>query len=283
MATKSDYYETLGVSKGASAQEIKSAYRKQALAWHPDRHKEDKQEAEKRFKEINEAYQILSDAQKRSAYDQFGRQAFTPGGGFQGAPGFGGAGPFSQSGRYRPFSYTYTSYGGNGGNPFASFDFGDPFEIFEQFFGGASPFRQARSVPRYSITVEFMEALKGVTKEVEVGGKRRKIKIPAGVDDGSRINFGDFILSIDVKPHETFQRDGDDIYVRVAVPYSLAVLGGLIDVPTIDGEAKIRIRPGTLSGVMIRLRGKGVFRLRGSGRGDEYVRINILVPDKISR
>ena len=128
-----------------------------------------------------------------------------------------------------------------------------------------------------------MEALKGVTKEVEVGGKRRKIKIPAGVDDGSRINFGDFILSIDVKPHETFQRDGDDIYVRVAVPYSLAVLGGLIDVPTIDGEAKIRIRPGTLSGTMIRLRGKGVPRLRGGGWGDEYVRLNILVPDKVSR
>src|SRR3972149_8576746 len=95
MSAKSDYYEILGVAKGASAQEIKSAYRKQALAWHPDRHKEDKIGAETRFKEINEAYQILSNPQKRSAYDQFGHQAFAPGGGFRGAPGFGGAGPFS--------------------------------------------------------------------------------------------------------------------------------------------------------------------------------------------
>jgi DnaJ-class molecular chaperone len=283
MSAKSDYYEVLGVSKNASAQEIKSAYRKQALEWHPDRHKEDKAQAERRFKEINEAYQILSDPQKRSAYDQFGHQAFAPGGGFGRAGGFAGAGPFSQTGRYGPFTYTYTSYGGNGGNPFASFDFGDPFEIFEQFFGGGNPFRQARSVPRYSISVDFMEAIKGVTKEVEVGGKKRKIKIPAGVNDGSRINFGDFILSIDVKPHDTFQRDGDDIYVRVQIPYSLAVLGGLIEVPTLDGDTKIRIRPGTQSGIMIRLRGKGVPRLRGSGRGDQYVRINIEVPDGLTR
>jgi DnaJ-class molecular chaperone len=283
MSAKSDYYEILGVSKNASAQEIKTAYRKQALSWHPDRHKEDKKEAETRFKEINEAYQILSDPQKRSAYDQFGHQAFAPGGGFRGAPGFGGTGPFSQTGRYGPFTYTYSSYGGNGGNPFASFDFGDPFEIFEQFFGGASPFRQARSVPRYSIAVDFMDAVKGVTREVEVGGKKRKIKIPAGVDDGSRINFGDFILSVDVKPHEIFQRDGADIYVKVAIPYSLAVLGGFINVPTIEGNTKIRIRPGTQSGVMIRLKGKGAPHLRGNGRGDEYVRLNISVPEKLNR
>ena len=283
MSAKSDYYEVLGVSKSASAQEIKSAYRKQALAWHPDRHKDDKAGAEKRFKEINEAYQILSDPQKRSAYDQFGHQAFSPGGGFREAPGFGGAGPFSQTGRYGPFTYTYTSQGGNGGNPFVGFDFGDPFEIFEQFFGGGNPFRQARSVPRYSIAVDFMDALKGVAKEVEVGGKKRKIKIPPGVDDGSRINFGDFILSIDIKPHEIFQRDGDDIHVKVAVPYSLAVLGGLIEVPTIDGDIKIRIRPGTQSGTILRLRGKGAPRLRDSGRGDEYARISVLVPEKLSK
>jgi DnaJ-class molecular chaperone len=116
-----------------------------------------------------------------------------------------------------------------------------------------------------------------------VGGKKRKIKIPAGVNDGSRINFGDFILSIDVKPHDTFQRDGDDIYARVQIPYSLAVLGGLIKVPTLEGETKIRIRPGTPSGIMIRLRGKGAPRLRGSGRGDEYVRVNIIVPEGLSR
>ena len=275
-ASKSDYYDILGVSKNASSEEIKKAYRKQALEWHPDRHKDEKEAAEKRFKEINEAYQILSDTQKRSAYDQFGHSAFSPG-------GMPGGSPFGQTGRYGPFTYSYYSTGGNGGNPFASFDFGDPFEIFEQFFGGGSPFRQARQVPRYSITLDFLEAINGVTKEVSISGKKRKVKIPAGVDEGSRINFGDFILSVNVKPHKIFERDGEDIFVRIAIPYSLAALGGEIKVPTVDGDIKIRVRPGTQSGTMLRLREKGVPRLHGRGRGDEYIRINILAPEKLNR
>lgn len=284
MASKSDYYDILGISKNASADEIKKAYRKQALEWHPDRHKDDKEAAEKRFKEINEAYQILSDSQKRQAYDQFGHDAFAPGG----MPGgFGSAGgPFGQTGQYGPFTYTYTTTGGDGDNPFAGMDFGDPFEIFEQFFGGGgSPFgaRQGRNIPRYSISIDFMEAINGVTKEVLIEGKRRKIKIPAGVDDGSRINFGDFTLSINVKPHNIFERDGDDIYIRVVIPYSLAVLGGEIKIPTVSGEVKIRVRPGTQSGTMIRLQGKGAPRLHGRGNGDEYVRLNVLVPEKLTR
>ena len=281
MAAKSDYYDILGVTKGASAEEIKKAYRKQALEWHPDRHKDDKEAAERRFKEINEAYQILSDTQKRSAYDQFGHNAFSPGG----MPGgFGGAGPFGQqTGRYGPFTYTYTTRGGNGGSPFSGFDFGDPFDIFEQFFGGGNPFRQARQVPRYSIKIDFMEAIRGVNKEVEVEGKKRKIKIPAGIGEGVSINFGDFILSVNVKPHEIFERDGDDIFVKVVIPYSLAILGGDIKVPTIDGEVKIKIRPGTQSGTMIRLRENGAPRLHGRGKGDEYIRINILVPEKLNK
>lgn len=281
MATQTDYYDILGVSKSASADEIKKAYRKQALEWHPDKHTSDKEAAEKRFKEINEAYQVLSDTQKRSAYDQYGHDAFAPGG----MPGgFGGAGgPFTQTGRYGPFTYTYTTTGGDGGNPFAGYDFGDPFDIFEQFFGGGSPFRQARQVPRYSITIDFMEAIKGVTKEVAIEGKKRKIKIPAGVDEGSRINFGDFSLSINVRNDPIFERDGDDIYARVVIPFSLAALGGMIEIPTVDGEVKIRIRPGTQSGTMVRLRGKGAPRLHGGGKGDEYVRLNVLVPEKLTR
>lgn len=271
-ASKSDYYDILGVSRSASGDEIKKAYRKQALEWHPDRHKDDKETTEKRFKEINEAYQVLSDREKKSAYDQYGHDAFTPGG----MPGgFGGAGS--------PFTYTYTTRGGD--NPFASFDFGDPFEIFEQFFGGGTPFgaRQRQSVPRYSITIDFMEAVNGVSKEVGIGGEKRKIKIPAGVYEGARINFGDFMLSVNIKPDNLFERDDDDIYVKINIPYSLAVLGGQIEVSTIDGEVKIRIRAGTQSGTMIRLRGKGVTHLHGSGKGDEYVRLNILVPDRLSR
>ena len=281
MAAKSDYYDILGVSKGASAEELKKAYRKQALEWHPDRHKDDKEAAERRFKEINEAYQILSDPQKKSAYDQFGHEAFSPGGGFRGAPGFGGQGSAGQGGQWGPFTYTYTSQGG-GGSPFAGFDFGDPFDIFESFFGGGSAFRTQRK-PRYSIRVDFMDAIKGVEKEVEIEGKRRKIKIPAGVDEGSRIEFPDFILSINAVPHDIFEREGSDIFVKVAVPFSLATLGGEIKVPTVDGEIKIRIRPGTQSGTMMRLRGKGAPNLRGRGSGDEYVRINVTVPEKLTR
>lgn len=273
MATKTDYYDILGVSKGASADEIKKAYRKQALEWHPDRHKDDKEAAEKRFKEINEAYQILSDPQKKSAYDQFGHAAFTPGG----MPGGGGP---QQSG---PFTYTYYS-GADGQNPFANMDFGDPFDIFAQFFGAGNPFGGARTrqKPRYSIRIDFMEAAKGVSKEVSIEGKQRRIRIPAGIYEGARINFDDFTLSVNIKPDKLFERQDDDIYVNVAIPFSLAVMGGEIKVPTIDGEVKIRIRPGTQGGTMMRLRERGVPHLHSRGKGDEYIRINVLVPEKLN-
>lgn len=270
---KADYYDLLGVSKSSTQDEIKKAYRRQALEWHPDKHKDNKEAAEKRFKEINEAYQVLSDPQKRQAYDQFGHNAFSPGGGARGGNPFGGQNPFGQGG---PFTYTYTSGGG------MPFDFSDPFEIFEQFFGGASPFRQAR-MPRYSIDISFMDAVSGVEKEVSVEGKKRTIKIPAGVDDGSRIQFQDFILSVNVKPHESFERDGADVYSRVTVPYSLAVLGGEINVETVEGDIKIKVRSGTPSGTMVRLKEKGIQKLRGRGKGDHYVRLQVEVPQKLNR
>ncbi|MDP1710285.1 MAG: DnaJ domain-containing protein, partial [bacterium] len=262
MAAKTDYYDILGISKSASADDIKKAYRKQALEWHPDRHRGDKEAAEKRFKEINEAYQVLSDTNKRSSYDQFGSA---------GPQGFGGQGS--------PFTYTYYTGGdsssaqgfGGQGNPFGNMDFGDPFDIFESFFGGGNPFgrAQTRSIPRYSINLDFMEAVKGVSKEVGIGGKKRKIKIPAGIYEGARINFGDFTLSVNIKPDKLFERQDDDIYISVSIPFSLAVLGGEIKVPTIEDEIKIRIRPGTQSGIMMRLREKGVPHLHGRGKGDE--------------
>jgi DnaJ-class molecular chaperone len=276
MATKADYYDILGVSKNASADEIKKAYRKQALEWHPDRHKDDKEAAEKRFKEINEAYQVLSNPEKKAAFDQYGHAAFTPGGGNPFAGGF----PGGQSG---PFTYTYTT-GGDGQNPFGNFDFGDPFDIFEQFFGGGNPFggQRRQQIPRYSIAIDIMEAAKGVSKEVSIGGKKRKIKIPAGIYEGARINFGDFTLSVNIKPDKLFERQDDDLYVTVAIPFSLAVLGGEIEVPTIEDKIKIRIRPGTQGGTMMRLREHGVPHLHGRGKGDEYVRINVLIPEKLN-
>jgi len=277
MATKGDYYETLGVTKSASADEIKKAYRKQALAWHPDRHASDKETAEKKFKEINEAYQILSDPQKKGAYDQYGHSAFNPG---ASAGGYGDPrGGFGSN----PFTYTWSSNGGQGGNPFGGADFGDPFDIFSQFFGGGNPFggQGRKAKPRYSIDIEFMDAVRGVSKEVSIEGKKRKIKIPAGIYEGATIDFGDFRLSVNIKPDKTFERQDDDIYVTVAVPFSLAVLGGEIKVPTIDGVVKLKIRSSTQSGTMMRLREHGVSHLHSRGKGDEYIKINVVIPEKL--
>src|SRR3989344_8886562 len=128
-----------------------------------------------------------------------------------------------------------------------------------------------------------MEAIKGVEKEVEIEGKRRKIKIPAGVDEGSRIKFDDFILSVNIKPHKLFERDGADIYIKVSIPYSLAALGGEIDVPTVEGEVRIKVHPGTQPETMLRLAGKGITNVRGRGRGDQYVKLSVAVPERLNR
>lgn len=287
MATKRDFYEVLGVSKSAGADELKKAYRKLALEWHPDRNRA--ANASDKFKEINEAYAVLSDPQKKSTYDQFGHAPFQPGGGGGGAPGqgpFGGG--FGQQG---PFSYSWNSQGGQGGSPFGQ-DFIDPFEIFEQFFGGGFSPRGAsrRPHPAYEISIDFMDAVKGVTREIHVprggageGSIKKTIKIPPGVDNGSRIRFDEFDLIIAVASDKKFQREGDDIFVEREIPFSLAALGGQIDVPTVDDPVTIRIQPGTQPGTMIRLRGKGVPHVRGNGRGDMYVKIQLKVPTHLSR
>ncbi len=287
MATKRDYYEVLGVSKSSSSAEIKAAYRKLALEWHPDRNKA--VNANEKFKEINEAYAVLSDANKKQTYDQFGHAAFSreAGSGSAGQQGpFGGG--FRQQG---PFSYTYSTSGG--GSPFGSdFEGIDPFEIFEQFFGGgfgrSTSSRQRHNV--YEIAIDFMEAVKGVTKEVHMpagqagdGSVKKTIKIPAGVDSGARIRFDDFDIVVDVKASKEFKREGDDLIIDHAVTFSQAALGEVIEVPTIDGLLKIRVQPGTQPGTLIRLRGKGVPHVRGSGRGDQYVRIMLHIPTHLTR
>lgn len=286
MATKRDFYEVLGVSKSASPAEIKSAYRKLALEWHPDRNKA--ANANEKFKEINEAYAVLSDTKKKETYDQFGHAAFQPGaGGGAGQGPFGGGG-FGQG----PFQYYYSS-GGQQGNPFGGSggDFIDPFEIFEQFFGGGfSPRGRGRPHPSYEIGISFMDAVKGVTREIHVprggageGSMRKTIKIPAGVDTGSRIRFDEFDLVISVSPDKRFKREGDDIVLEEEIPFSTAALGGILDVKTIDDTVKIRIQPGTQPGTLIRIRGKGVPHVRGNGRGDQYVKIQLHVPTHLSR
>jgi len=279
MAKTKDYYDMLGVSKKASQAEIKKAYRKKALKWHPDKHKDkEKKKAEEKFKKINEAYEILSDPEKRKLYDQFGQQAF------QGAS----AGPQGRSKTYQqgPFTYTYQTYGGGFENTFGGFS--DPFEIFEEFFGGGSAFNRGRSQrsrrPTYRLSLSFMEAAKGIEKEVIIQGKQRKIKIPAGVNDGTRIRFNDIDVVVSVADHAKFTRKGQDLYLDKEISFTQAVLGTEVKVPTIDGHLKIKIRPGTQSGALIRLSGQGLPHPRlSSSRGSQYVRVKIKVPKKLSR
>lgn len=274
MPTKRDYYEILGLKKGATDAEIKSAYRKMALQWHPDRNQDKKAAAEKEFKEINEAYQILSDPQKKQTYDQFGHAAFDP------ASGMGGN-PFGGGFRQGPFTYTYKTYGSAPGQQ--DFDFGDPFEIFEQFFGGGfGGFSQAAQRPRYSLQISFLESIKGVTKEFKIDGKKHTIKVPAGANDGTRIRFENFDVSISVTSDPRFKRDEYDLYVDHKIPFSLAALGGTTTVQTVDQELKLKIRAGTASHTLVRLRGEGVPFIRGNGKGDMYVRLIVEIPEKLT-
>lgn len=268
-----DYYKILGVGKTASAQEIKSAYRKLALQYHPDRNKT--KEAEEKFKEVTKAYEVLSDAEKRKTYDQFGAAAFE-----QGAAG-GAGGPFGGfGGQYGPFTYTYS---GNGGGFEGFGGFTDPFEIFEQFFGGGSPF--GRGHPRrlvYSLTIDFMEAIKGVEKKVTIDGKDQTIKIPPGVDNGSRIRFTDYDVVVEIMANPKFTREGYDIVTDEELLFTQAILGTELPVETVDGKVTIKIPAGTQPGTVIRLRSKGVPHLRGNGRGDHYVRIKVILPKNVT-
>mgnify|MGYP001562938810 FL=1 len=268
-----DYYQTLGISKAASDVEIKNAYRKKALEWHPDRNKSP--EATAKFKEINEAYEILSNPQKKQSYDQFGHDAFKQRAGQQGP--FGGG--FQQG----PFQYSYQSYGGQ--NPFEGMDFSDPFELFEQFFGGGFSTGGSRRARRqsYSLNISFMDAMKGTEKQVQIGNKTMKIKIPAGVDSGNRVRFGDFDIVLSVSPDKIYQREGQNLFVNIDIDYPQAVLGTTIEVPTIDGPVTLKVPAGTQPDTTIRLKGRGVKDTRGGTAGDEYVRIKIKIPTKITR
>lgn len=347
MANKRDYYEVLGVEKGASADEIKKAYRKITKANHPDLHPGDK-DCEERFKEANEAYEVLSDEEKRKKYDQFGHAAFDPNAGFGG--GFGGFGG-----------------GGFGG-------FGDLGDIFGDIFGfgggaGRNPNapRKGENV-RASVNISFEEAAFGCEKEVAVGrieqcsdchgtgcapgttpevcpdckgsgsvrttqrtpfgmaqstspcskcrgtgkiihqpcktcrgmGKVRrqhklKVNIPAGIDDGQTISrpgygsagenggpSGDLLVSVIVRPHARFERDGSSVLLEQEVSYAQAALGAEIEIPTLDGKVKLSIPEGTQPGAVFRLRGKGIPYLRGGGRGDQFISVTVAVPKNLT-
>ena len=343
MADKKDYYELLGVSKGASEEEIKKSYRKLAMKYHPDRNPDDKT-AEGKFKEAKEAYEILSDDQKRAAYDQYGHAAFENGGG----PGGAGAGGFGD-------------FGG---------DFGD---IFGDIFGGAAGGRgQQRSNVyrgadlRYNMEVSLEQAAKGTETKIRIpvmsacepcngtGAKSGKsastcgtcaghgqvrmqqgffsvqqtcpkchgtgktiaksdecnschgdgrtkqhktlsVKIPAGVDEGDRIRLsgegeagvnggptGDLYVVIHLKKHDIFERDGGDLHCEMPISFSTAALGGEIEVPTLDGAAKMKVPTETQTGAVFRLRGKGIKPLRASNPGDLMVHVAVETPVKLT-
>lgn len=272
MAATNDYYAILGVTKASTADEIKKSYRKLALQYHPDRNKT--KEGVEKFKEITKAYEVLSDTNKRQTYDQYGEAAFDNNGGGGGDP-FGG----QQSGRYGPFNYTYSG-GSNGGD---TGGFSDPFDIFEQFFGGASPFGSRARRPIYSLRIAFMDAVKGGEKEVTVEGKKQKVKIPPGVDSGTRIRFGEFDIVFDVATDVKFQREGSDVISIEEISFPQAVLGDTLEVETVEEKVTIKIAPGTQPDTLIRLRGKGIQRLQSANKGDHYVRIKVVIPKSVNK
>ena len=264
MATKRDYYEILGVNKSATEVEIKSAYRKLALKYHPDRNKE--AGATEKFKEVNTAYEVIGNPEKRKMYDQFGHAGVSG----------------NQGGNQGPFNYTCTNQGGRGFEDIFG-GFSHPFDIFESFFGGTSPFRQQARKIQYQLKIDFMEAVNGVTKNIVHQGKQYAIKIPAGADEGTRIRYTDFDVTVAVVPHKQFKREGVDVIVDHEVSFPTAALGGDTSVPTLDGDLKLKIKAGTQPGSLVRLTGKGIQHLNSSRRGDFYIRFIIKVPTKLSR
>ena len=349
MAGKRDYYEVLGVSKSATADEIKKAYRKLAVKHHPDKNPGD-HTAEEKFKELGEAYDILMDDNKRAAYDRMGHAAFA-----QGTAGPRGGG----GGFHDPFDIFREVFGAGGG------------DVFEQFFGGGgggggqqSGGRQRGSDLRYDLQIRLEEAAFGCEKEIEInkldacgkcsgsgaepgskvttcptchgrgqviasrgffqvaqtcprcrgtgqaianpckvcggegrmeGRSRIKLKIPAGIEDGSRLRSsrngeagmrggppGDLYVVIHIKEHAVFQRDEENLYCEVPIRFSIAALGGEVNVPTLEGKASLKIPAGTQGGTLFKLRGKGVPTLNSTSRGDLLVRVLVEVPSKLN-
>lgn len=272
MAEK-DYYEILGVKKTASEADLKKAYRDLAKKYHPDKNKGNK-EAENKFKEISEAYAVLSDKDKREQYDRLGREAFGPGGanpfaGFDFSEFFGGGG-----GRGRRAS--------GGARRGATVDFTDVFgDLFGGGRGGGGGFEAAPEPEMQTeVTIEFRDAILGSTMGLQVNGESMKVKIPEGIRDGQKIRVprkGHAIqLTVHVKPHPFFERRGDDIYIDLPVTVGEAIRGAEVDAPTIHGPVRMRVPPGTQGGRTMRLSGKGV--KKKSGAGDHYSRIVIIVP-----
>lgn len=302
MADKRDYYEVLGVARNADDAAIKKAYRKLAKKYHPDMNK-DNPSAEEKFKEVTEAYNILSDKEKRKLYDQFGHAAFDEGGGNAGA---GGYQEFHYSGDNLDdiFDGIFGGFKGKGfGSGFHSKGFRtQDFEDNGGFFGGGGRSRSQEGEDVLAkVDVTFEEAALGADKVIHFrspDGKEESLQvhIPAGIDSGQKIRLkgkgmpgrngggaGNMLLEVNVLKKPGFERKGMDIYTTVEIPFATAVLGGEAIVPTLNGRVSCKIKEGTQSGTKIRLKGKGIVSMKNaSEKGDEYAVIQIQVPKHLS-
>jgi curved DNA-binding protein len=280
-----DYYKALGVDKNSSPEEIKKAFRKLAVKYHPDRNPNDKT-AEDKFKEINEAYAVLSDPKKKEEYDTFGSSGFHK--------------QYSQEDIFRGFDFSnaYKDMGAGGGEDIFSRLFGGSFGRG----GGRGGFRggpQRGGDLEMEVEIGFQDAAQGAEKQVAFrrNGQREelKIKIPAGVDNGSKIRLtgkggqgegggpdGDLFLSIRVLPDQAFSRDGGDLFVDRSIPFSSACLGTSLDVPTLEDEKRIKVPAGIQPGTKIRLKGCGIKPLGSNSKGDLYVKISVHVPETLN-
>lgn len=300
-----DYYDILGVDKNASQDEIKKAYRKKAHKYHPDKEGGD----EEKFKEVNKAYQVLSDEQKRQKYDQFGEN-------FDQAGGFGGGGQQGGFG-FEDFARRAQQQGGGFGGQGGQFNFefdgqqedidlGDIFGEMFGFGGGRGRGRRARKGRDVQVDVEldFEEAIEGAEKDIEFyqstrdGREKREftVEIPAGIREGQSVKVpgkggpapnsqgrpGDAYVKVHVKSHPEFERQGADIYSEVKISYPQAVLGDTIEVDTLKGKKKVKVPAGTESHKKIRLANYGAPRIKRRGRGDHYVKVIIDVPENVS-
>jgi len=290
MAAK-DYYNILGVSKNASGEEIKRAYRKLAMKYHPDRNP-NKKEAEERFKEINEAYAVLSDKEKRKQYDTYGAEGFQQ--------------RFTQEDIFRGFDFDEilsSLFGGRGRREFRSggrsgFDFGD-------LFSGQGSYQETGRMPQrgedilYEMAISLEEAASGGEKRISYRKNGRieevSVKIPRGIPSGKKLRLtgkgmegrnggpaGDLYLQVSVREHPVFSREGDDLIVEKEIGFTEAVLGTTIEVPTLEGMKKVKIPPGTQSHTKLRLKGLGTPHFQGEGKGDEYVKVIVKVPKRVS-
>lgn len=303
-----DYYQILGIAKKASADEIKKAYRKLAVKWHPDKNPNNKAAAEEKFKKLSEAYAVLSDPEKRKQYDNFGsadqyRQQYSQEDIFRGVDldeilrsfGFGG----SRGGGGRTATFRTGRRGGASPR-----DSEDPFAgIFGSMGGGQqqyAPMNEKGQDVEYNLSISLEESVLGADKKLSLQIENRieeiNVKIPAGISTGKKLRLpgkglsgyndgpnGDLYLNINVLPHPFFSRDGNDLYIEKTIKFTQAVLGTIIDVPTLDGTIKrLKISPGTQNNTKIRMKGYGVAGLKGAVKGDQYVKINVEVPKKLS-